>query len=297
MKCYSLEKAHIKISIMKLQNYLPVICLCLIVQSSSAQGVYKNDRLERLWETTAGLRTPESVLYDPSEKMLYISNINDKPWEKDENGYVTRHKADGTIINYNWVEDMSAPKGMGILQGKLYVTNIDEVVEIDVTSSKITHRYKHPKAVHLNDIAIGADGRIFVSDSNGEYLFQIFNGVMDILYQSTEGPTNGLFYETGRLLCGQENRLAALDLMTNTMTTVIDSTGPIDGLEGVGDSTYLASDWEGHIYLLQEGQPRFLLLDTTPLEINAADIEFDPYDKILYVPTFYKNTVVAYKLK
>lgn len=282
---------------MKLLALLPFLLLSLLQQKSDAQTVYINDRLERLWETTSGLRTPESVLYDPSEKMLYISNINEKPWEKDENGYVTRHKADGGILNYNWVEDMSAPKGMGLVQGKLFVTNIDEVVEIDVTSSKITHRYKHPKSVNLNDIAIGADGRIFISDSKGAYLFEIFNGVMDILYQSDEGPTNGIFYETGRLLCGQENRLASFDLTTKTMTTLIDSTGPIDGLEGVGDSTYLISDWEGRIHLLQEGQSKLLLIDTTPLETNAADIEFDPYDRILFVPTFYKNSVVAYKLK
>ncbi|HLO59850.1 MAG TPA: hypothetical protein VK172_08180 [Lentimicrobium sp.] len=276
---------------------LSLFALLLNLPNGDAQEIYLNERLEKLWETKAGLHTPESVLYDPSEKMLYVSSINEHPWEKDNNGYITRHKPDGDIVNYNWVEDMSAPKGMGMVQGKLYVTNIDEVVEIDVTSAKITHRYKHPKAENLNDIAIGADGRIFVSDSKGNYLFEIFNGVMDILYQSDAGPTNGLFYETGRLLCGQDNRLAALDLTTKTMTTFIDSTGPIDGLKGVGDSTYLISDWSGHVYLLQQGQPKLLLFDGTPLETNAADIEFDPYDRILYIPTFNKNSVLAYKLK
>lgn len=282
---------------MKLIITLFTVLAVHLMFSVTAQESYKNDRLEKLWETKPGLKTPESVLYDPSEKLIFISNINEDPWEKDNNGYITRHNAEGEILNYDWVEEMSAPKGMGLLQGRLYVTNIDEVIEIDVTSAKITQRYKHPKAVNLNDIAIGADGRIFVSDSKGNYLFEIFNGVMDILYQSDEGPTNGLFYETGRLLCGQNNRVAALDLNTKTMTTFIDSTGAVDGLEGVGDSTYLISDWAGRVHLIQQGQPKLLLLDTTPEEINAADIEFNPYDRILYVPTFFNNTVVAYKLK
>lgn len=261
-----------------------------------AQTGYVNERLEKLWEVSAGLRTPESVLFDPSEKIIYVANINDNPWEKDKNGYITRHKENGDIMNYEWVKEMDAPKGMGLLQGKLYVTNIDEVIEIDVTKSEITQRYKHPKAVNLNDIAVGADGRVFVSDSKGNYLFEIFNGVIDILYQADQ-PTNGLFYETGRLLCGQKNQVAALDLNTKTMSTFIEETGSIDGIEGVGDSTYLISDWSGRVHLIQQGQPKLLLLDTTPKEINAADIEFDPYERILYVPTFFKNSVAAYKLK
>lgn len=282
---------------MKSISFLVVSIICITFFKVSAQEVYVNERLERLWESRSGLRTPESVLYDPATNKMYISNINEDPWKKDENGYITRHNEKGEILNYDFVKEMSAPKGMGLLQGKLYVTNIDEVVEIDVTAAKITQRYKHPKAVNLNDIAVGADGRIFISDSKGEYLFEINNGVMDVLFQSLDGPINGLFYETGRLLCGQANRIAALDLTTNTMSTFIDSTGSIDGIEGVGDSTYLISDWEGRIHLVQKGQPNLLLLDSTPLETNAADIEFDPYERILFVPTFFKNSVVAYKLK
>jgi DNA-binding beta-propeller fold protein YncE len=263
--------------------------------SSYSQDIYVNERLEKQWEVT-GLKTPESVLYDPSGKVIYVANINENPWEKDGNGYISRHKVNGDIIDNEWVKELSAPKGMGLLQNKLYVTNIDEVVEIDVTTAKITKRYKHPEAVNLNDIAVGADGRVFVSDSKGNYLFEILNGAMDILYQS-EMPTNGLFYETGRLLCGQKNHLAALDLTTKTMSIFIEETGSIDGIEGVGDSTYVISDWSGRVHLIQQGQPKLLLLDTTPKEINAADIEFDPNNRILFVPTFFKNSVAAYKLK
>lgn len=264
---------------------------------SYSQSNFQDERLEKLWESSAGLRTPESVLYDNTGKLLYVSNIKDNPWDKDENGYITRHKENGDIVNYEWVQELSAPKGMALLQGKLFVTNIDEVVEIDIEKAEIVQRHKHPEAQNLNDIALGADGRIFISDSKGNYLFEISNGVMDILYQSEIGPTNGLFYENGILLCGQENQVVALDLNTKTVSTFIDDTGPIDGIEGVGDSTYLVSDWEGRVHLIQQGQPKQLLLDTSPGKINAADIEFDPYERILYVPTFNSNSIVAYKLK
>jgi len=40
-----------------------------------------------------------------------------------------------------------------------------------------------------------------------------------------------------------------------------------------------------------------LLLDTRAQKINAADIGYDKKKKVVYVPTFYKNNVVAYQLQ
>jgi hypothetical protein len=38
------------------------------------------------------------------------------------------------------------------------------------------------------------------------------------------------------------------------------------------------------------------LLDTSADKINAADIEYIPEKRLLLVPTFFKNTVVAYEV-
>jgi hypothetical protein len=38
------------------------------------------------------------------------------------------------------------------------------------------------------------------------------------------------------------------------------------------------------------------LLDTREKKVNSADIGYDPVNQIVYVPTFFKNNVVAYKL-
>ena len=39
------------------------------------------------------------------------------------------------------------------------------------------------------------------------------------------------------------------------------------------------------------------LLDTRTQKINSADIGYDPKGKVVYVPTFFVNTVAAYELK
>ena len=39
------------------------------------------------------------------------------------------------------------------------------------------------------------------------------------------------------------------------------------------------------------------LLKTSDQEINSADIGFNQTDQVVYVPTFFDNRVVAYKLE
>jgi hypothetical protein len=50
------------------------------------------------------------------------------------------------------------------------------------------------------------------------------------------------------------------------------------------------------VYRGYPGMERTLLLDTTPVKANAADIEFIISKKLLLVPTFSDNRVVAYKI-
>jgi hypothetical protein len=67
------------------------------------------------------------------------------------------------------------------------------------------------------------------------------------------------------------------------------------------ENTFIVSCWAGAVWLIKlngdsMGEKK-LLLDTRNEGINSADIGFDKKNKILYVPTFWKNNVVAYQLK
>jgi outer membrane protein assembly factor BamB len=228
---------------------------------------------------------------------LYVANINENPWQKDNNGYISKITLDGKMIAARWATGLSAPKGMGISNGKLYVTDIDEVAEIDLVTGSVLQRLTNPRAVNLNDIAVSREGTVYVSDSKGDCLYQIKDGKLEVLSDSPEvKASNGLFVKNGLLLCGQQNRVAALNLKTKEVSTFIANTGGIDGIEAVGNKTYLISDWSGHVYMVEPDNERMLLLDTTPLKINAADIGYNKSEGILYVPTFFNNGVVAYKL-
>ena len=66
---------------------------------------------------------------DAATGTIYVANIEGDPVGKDGKGSISIIGKDGTITNQNWVTGLNAPKGMGITNGMLYVTDIDELVE------------------------------------------------------------------------------------------------------------------------------------------------------------------------
>src|SRR5690606_14202619 len=107
--------------------------------------------LTKVWETDTVLTTAESTLYDKDNDIIYVSNINGNHSEKDGNGFISRMEADGTISQLQWVAGLNAPKGMAIMGDKLYVTDIDELVEINIADSSIANKYPVEGATFLND--------------------------------------------------------------------------------------------------------------------------------------------------
>lgn len=251
----------------------------------------------KVWEVSEGLVTPESVLYDTTTKIIFVANINENPWQKDGNGFISQLSTKGEIIKLKWATGLDAPKGMGIADDFLYVANIDEVVKIDKHSGEVLQRYTHPEAVNLNDIAVSGDKRIFISDSKGACLFELSNELKVLIKSDEIKASNGLDVEGNLLLVGQRNRIVSVDLTTLKMDTFISNTGSIDGLESINNGSYLISDWAGKVQQVSPTQDAVTISDGTADKINAADIDYNPVDKMLYIPTFFHNSVIALKLK
>src|SRR5690606_36774122 len=72
-----------------------------------------------------------------------------------------------------WVEgNLHAPKGMALLDGKLYVTDINEVKIIDVASATIEKTMAVKGAVFLNDVA--TDGQqVYFSDTRAGNIYAL----------------------------------------------------------------------------------------------------------------------------
>ena len=160
-------------------------------------------KLEKVWETTTELKTPESVIYDDKRDIIYVSNINGNPSEKDGNGFISILDYKGNIKNLKWATNLNAPKGMAIYDDKLYVSDINQLVVIDIEKGEIIKKYDDPDAVFLNDVSACNNGMIFVSDTRTAKIHVLENGEFKVWIEGKpfENP-NGLMAEKGKLFVG-----------------------------------------------------------------------------------------------
>lgn len=254
-------------------------------------------QLVKKWETDAVLKTPESVLYDAGGRVLYVANIDGKePWTKDNAGSIAKVGLDGKVIAAEWVKGMQAPKGMALSKGKLWVADIDRMVVIDVAKGAIAQTIPIEGAQRLNDVTVDKAGTVYVSDMQGLKIYAIKDGKPTVFLEDGFKRPNGVlahgddFYvlDSGALLkFGKDKR----------RTTVVEGMDPsTDGIEHVQGNEFIVSCWAGAVYAVKGGEKQ-QLLDTREQKINSADIGYDAKNKIVYVPTFFGNTVVAYDLK
>ncbi|SFA89458.1 SMP-30/gluconolactonase/LRE family protein [Algoriphagus aquimarinus] len=254
----------------------------------------KTPTLTKIWETDTTLTTNESVLYDAESGKIYVSNIEGDPRGKDGKGSISIIDKDGKVVNQNWVTGLNAPKGMGITNGNLYVTDIDQLIEVNLESGKISNKYKVEGAGFLNDLAT-SNGKVYFTDMNTGKVHLLDGGKISTVTEGHESINGIAIAENGSLYMLDKSGLKMLNedgTSTNLNKTV---TGG-DGLVILGDGNYVASRWAGEIYFVNSDGGETLLLDTKDAESNTADIGFIPGDNIVLVPTFFKNKVVAYKL-
>ena len=250
-----------------------------------------------LWETDSIFKTTESCLYDVKRNVIYVSNVNNAPRTKDNNGFISTLSKEGKPIKIDWATGMSAPKGMGLFEDKLYVTDIDAIVEIDANSGKTLNRYPLEGALMLNDITVDAQGTVYFSDMDTHKIYTLTNG--EIKLWKDEGLTNpnGLLIENDRLLIASmgTGTLKAYDLKTKQATQLASDLGKGDGLVKLNSGNYVVSDWRGEIFHVA-GNKATSLYNTKDQNLQTADIGIIPGEDIILIPTFFGNGVKAYKV-
>ena len=252
--------------------------------------------LVKKWETEATLKVPESVLFDAGRGVLFISNIDGEPWADDGKGSIGKVGLDGKIIAGEWVTGLSAPKGLGLRGNLLYAADIDRVVVVDVEKGMIVDRIPVAGAHGLNDVSISADGVIYVTDSKDKRLYSIEDGKASLLLEGLKAP-NGVLAHKGELYILESGGLYRVGKNKELVLLSGGIEGNADGLENVSGGDFLVSCWAGVIHYVKADGTHEVLLDTSAEKINSADIGYDAKKRIVYVPTFFKNSVVAYELK
>jgi sugar lactone lactonase YvrE len=242
------------------------------------------------------MKTPESVWYDQARDQIYVSNINGNPTDKDNNGFIALLHKDGTVKVLQWVAGMDAPKGMAVVGNLLYVTDIDKFHVINIDEARIIKTVKVDSALFLNDMASDNEGNIYISDMSRNHLLK-YDGSKTEIWLQTDliNAPNGLSFFDNYLYSGTKDNLLKVDVSTKNVEILVKGTGPIDGLIPLGDNKFVISDWSGKITLVNPDE-KLVLSNTSDEKVQAADLGFIPEEKLILIPTFFDNRVIARKL-
>jgi sugar lactone lactonase YvrE len=265
-----------------------------------------------------GFSTPESVLWDAEQQVWFVSNINGGPTDRDDNGFISRLSADGTIDSLRWVSGgrdgvtLNAPKGMAIVGDLLWVTDIDALRAFDRRTGALMASMEFgDQARFLNDIVAGPDGVLYITDTGiaigpegmthpgPDRVLKVQDGLMEVLAEGAHllGP-NGITWDAAgnRLIVVPfaGTPLIGLTLEGDT-ATVATGPGGHDGVEILADGRVIVSSWEGGSVVVvgMGGAANTVLVSGLDA---PADIGLDRARNLVAIPLFNQNRVEFWRV-
>jgi sugar lactone lactonase YvrE len=300
----------------------------VMVANAQQQQQMTMSNIEKIWETPAQFKTPESVIYEPNENVLFVSSIDGAPNGKDKQGFISKvSPLNGSIIELNWVTSLDAPKGMAVVNNTnnslLYVSDITDLVEVDANSGKIINRYNAPGSGFLNDVASDNQGHVYVSDTVTNTIYRLDtknlgnnsnnnnDASLQVWLQTPElnGP-NGLYVDdtNNRLIVvsfgafsNPGGSIRVVDLQNRTMSSIGEegTAVPIGGLDGVeADSTgryyYVTDNPAGKLYVVNSNGTGYETLDLQ--KQGTADLGTILDQNMIIIPMMQENKLEAFRI-
>lgn len=285
---------------------LAALAACTVAYATAAAAEPK-----QLWELT-GLKTPESAVVDLTSGVIYVSNIDGEQDKKDGNGLISQVSLDGRMIKADWISGLDAPKGLALRKGKLYIADIDQLIEVDVKEGKILKKYPAKGAIFLNDVAVSSDDQVFVSDTATNTIWRLADGKFESWLQNAEldGP-NGLMLQGDKLIVagwgkieGESRKptvpghLVEVTLADKTVKAIGEGAplGNLDGLDALDATHFLVTDYvAGGLFTVdaETGKAEKIL----PLPSGSADLTYIAASRTVLIPLMNDNKLVAYKLE
>ena len=262
------------------------------------------------WQSETLFDAPESIVFDPQHKLLFVSNVNGSPNDADGNGYISQLSLDGKVIKKRWLEGLNAPKGMALLGDSLYVADINELIVIDIKQGKVINKYLAPKALFLNDVVADKQGNIYVSDMMTNTIHRLSGEQFEIWLHDVqlEAP-NGLLVEDNNLIVGSwgnmtdgfatetAGHLKTVNLKTKQIQSLGDKTpaGNLDGVESDGNGNYFVTDWmQGKLLHIT---PSGLSSTLISLPQGSADHTVLLKQNLVIIPMMLTGNVLAFEIK
>jgi streptogramin lyase len=265
-----------------------------------------------------GFMTPESVIADTVADVYLVSNINGTPLDKDDNGFISRLNPDGTVEQLKWIDGenpnlfLHAPKGLAIRGDTLFVADINCIRMFHRTTGEAYDGECIEGATFLNDLAVGPEGSIFVTDmgmragaagfepsgTDGvfRYPFQAGLAGATVARSADLGHPNGVAVSSRGIFVVTFGSGEVLNFSpTGEKRVLLGREGwQLDGIVFTNDGSFYFSNWsDSSVYRVDAGGRIAKAIEGVP---NPADIGYDPKRNRLLVPLFMSNAVVFHDL-
>ncbi|WMJ72306.1 SMP-30/gluconolactonase/LRE family protein [Cytophagaceae bacterium ABcell3] len=293
-----------------MKKYIKIAVVALFASCSGAS-------LEKEQEID-GFALPEGVVQH--EKYLYVSNVGKKfePLEKDGDGFISKMNEDGDVIDMHYLplnDTLHSPKGMGVVNNVLYVTDIDRLKGFDLTTREKVFDldFSREKTLLLNDIAVKNDSALFVSAMDIGKIYEVdLTSKSYRVIQEVQKP-NGLSWDAEEHILyvgmfGREDNANGNNGDLGMITFAGDAVlyeeissyqGNIDGV-AIDNGHVLFSDW-----LAYGDKGGIKMLDLATGEIKAisdhkidgpGDFFYNPISKKLWIPKMKENKILVIDL-
>lgn len=269
---------------------------------------------------TGGFSSPESAVFDSSEGYWYVSNIAGGATDKDHNGFISRLRADGELDSLHYIKSgvngalLDAPKGLALHGDTIWAADIDMARAFDKHTAKplATVDFWPFHALLLNAIAIGPDGRVYITDTGirlvggqpkhvaPDHIFVIGPGLTPGI-ATTDSSMEGA---DGIAWDGAHGRFLVVGFTGNAITTwkpgdskvqrLTTGVGQFDGVQLLPDGRALVSSWaDSSLFILSGSVLTRVVAGGLP---TPADLHLDRGANRVAIPLSSQNEVVFYQL-
>jgi hypothetical protein len=282
-------------------KYLPLFAIFILLschRNMDSQDDHNTSvpHLVKIWETDTLFKANESAAYHAGTNAIYISCMGNYSDVKDGDGYIAKLGLDGSILKLHWITGLNCPKGLSVHKDKLYVTDIDEMVIMDIKSAKIFDKISVPLGKFYNDIDVAPNGDVYLSEGVSQEIIKYSDGKSSMYYSNKNiGGLNGVHVSGDQLLFTGSKGLIHTINNSGKLTMIADSVYNGDGIESYRKG-YFCSSWKGVIYYFTAGGNTAKLIDTSSDKVQSGDLEIIENKKLLISPTLFNNKVIGYRI-
>lgn len=252
--------------------------------------------------TVEGFYGPEAARYDAEQDAWFVSNMLGPGSAHDGKGYIVRLNGSSVGTAAIWAISgrngvhLDAPKGIAFQGDTLWTADIDVLRGFDKRTGAPVGEidFKPYGAVLLNDLAVGPDGTIYVTDTGiqmtdigviyvgGEKIFAVSAGRKVSVV--TEGPQlkrpNGVVWDPA----SKQWVVVGFDPFDSPLyvpghgddrpNVLAHGKGRFDGLQTLGDGRFLVSGWsDSALLVIGNGQHVRLVRDLTSPAAIGVDMK------------------------